>query len=228
MMRPNINISAIEDVLILINYKTYKEATGENALRLSQDVKSVRDECETNIIVAPQIADIYRVSQMGMPAFAQHIDGIEFGSHTGHILAESVKSAGCSGTLINHSERRLTLAEIDSSIRAAKRAGLKAVVCSNKVATTAAISALQPDFVAIEPPELIGTGIPVSKANPEIVSKSVDAARGTKVLCGAGISSSEDVKAALELGTHGVLVASGIVKSRNPKETLEELVKGIK
>jgi triosephosphate isomerase len=75
-------------------------------------------------------------------------------------------------------------------------------------------------MVAIEPPELIGTGIPVSKAQPEIVSGTVRLVREVNgkvtILCGAGISHGEDVSAALKLGTQGVLVASGIVKAKDP------------
>ena len=84
----------------------------------------------------------------------------------------------------------------------------------------------KPDYVAIEPPELIGSGIPVSKADPGIVRNSVAAVTdpNVKVLCGAGISKGEDVKAALELGTVGVLLASGVVKAKDPKAALRDLV----
>jgi len=47
------------------------------------------------------------------------------------------------------------------------------------------------------------------------------------VLCGAGISTGEDVKAAIGLGTEGVLLASGVVKSADPKAVLLDLVSGI-
>ena len=126
------------------------------------------------------------------------------------------------------SERRLTLAEIEASLKAAKEFGLKTVICTNNVPTTAAAAALGPDYVAIEPPELIGSGIPVSKADPEVVSGSVEAVAkidpAVKVLCGAGISKGEDLRAALDLGSQGVLLASGIVKAADPKAALEELI----
>jgi len=96
------------------------------------------------------------------------------------------------------------------------------------VFTTAAAAALNPDFVAVEPPELIGSGIPVSKAEPEVVENSVKAAkninREVKVLCGAGITTHEDYVKALELGAEGVLLASGVVKAKDQKRALEELV----
>ncbi|MDL5503345.1 MAG: triose-phosphate isomerase, partial [Candidatus Methanoperedens sp.] len=142
--------------------------------------------------------------------------------------AECIKAAGASGTLINHSERRLLLSDVDSAVREAKKAGLTAIVCSNNVAVTSAAAALSPDFVAIEPPELIGSGIPVSKADPEIVRKSVASVKkinpGVETLCGAGISKGEDVAAALDLGTSGVLLASGVIRTKDPKAALLDLV----
>ncbi len=109
--------------------------------------------------------------------------------------------------------------------------GLTTIVCTNNITTTKAASALGPDYVAVEPPELIGSGIPVSKADPEVVSGSVEAVRqvnpDVKVLCGAGISKGEDLISALELGSVGVLLASGVVKAKDPKAALYDLVSGI-
>ncbi len=211
--------------LIVLNFKTYTESTGENAVRLATIAKQVASDSGVTIIVVPQIADIFRISQQTeIPVFAQHVDGITPGGHTGHILAEALAQAGARGTLINHSERRLQLAEVDAANEAAKRAHLTTIICTNNIATTKAAASLNPDFVAIEPPELIGSGIPVSKANPEVVTGAVEAAKGVKVLCGAGISKGEDVRAAIELGTEGVLLASGVTKAQDPKAALQDLV----
>lgn len=214
---------------ILLNYKTYIEGTGKEAVEIAKACETVSEESGIEIAVAPQLPDIYRVaSEVEIPVFSQHLDGIGAGSFTGHIFGKCIKEAGAVGTLINHSERRLTLAEIEASLKAAREYGLRAVICTNNVPTTAAAAALSPDYVAIEPPELIGSGIPVSKADPEVVSGSVEAAAkinpGVKVLCGAGISKGEDLKAALDLGSEGVLLASGIVKSKDPKAALEDLI----
>ena len=218
--------------LIIVNFKTYTEGKGENAARMAKYCEEVSMDSGVNIIAVPQIPDIYRVAcSVKIPVYSQHIDGVEGGSSTGHITADCVKSAGASGTLLNHSERRLLLADIESAIRYAKKSGLKAIVCTNNVAVTVAAATFAPDFVAIEPPELIGSGIPVSKADPDIVSSSVKAVKniapGVEVLCGAGISKGEDVAAALELGTIGVLLASGVVKAKDPKAALFDLVKCI-
>ena len=216
--------------IIIINFKTYLESTGKRALKIARAVKDVRDDSGTEIIVAPQFLDICTIARMGIPVFAQHVDAIVPGSHTGHVLPESIKETGAIGTLINHSERQLKLADIDAAIKIAKRVGLMTVVCTNNLATTSAVVPLGPDFIAIEPPELIGTGVPVSKANPEVVAGAVRTVQQmdsrVSVLCGAGISKGEDVAAALRLGAEGVLLASGVVKAKDPKKVLEELVRG--
>ncbi len=218
--------------LIVLNFKTYSESAGNKAVRMAKSCEEVSKDSGVEIIACPQAPDIYRVAcSVKIPVFAQNIDAAGAGSYTGHISADCVKAAGATGTLINHSERRLLLADVDSAIQAAKKAGLKTIVCTNNVAVTSAAAALAPDFVAIEPPELIGSGVPVSKANPDIVRGSVRAVKAVnprvKVLCGAGISTGDDVAAALRLGAVGVLLASGVIKAKDPKLALFDLVKKI-
>ena len=218
--------------IIVLNFKTYRESTGMAALRLAEICQDVSTEYSVKIAVAPQVADIHAVSEaVKIPVFSQHVDGVGFGGFTGHITAASIKEAGAFGSLIDHSERRLKLAEIDASISACRAFGLTTIVCTNNVATTRAAAALKPDFVAVEPPELIGSGIPVSKADPDVVRGSVKAVKdiepGVGVLCGAGITHGEDLKAALDLGSEGVLLASGIIKARDQQAALEDLVRGI-
>ena len=218
--------------LIVLNFKTYAESMGEKAVLMTKYCEEVSIESGIEIIACPQTPDIFRVAGVvKIPVFAQHIDSVGAGSYTGHITADCIRSAGAKGTLINHSERRILLSEIDSAIQSAKKAGLVTIVCTNNIAVTSAAAALSPDFVAVEPPELIGSGIPVSKANPEIVSGSVNAVKKinpvVKVLCGAGISTGDDVAAAIGLGARGVLLASGVIKAKDPRAALFDLVKKI-
>jgi triosephosphate isomerase len=167
-----------------------------------------------------------------IPVFAQHIDPIKPGSCTGHVLADSIKEAGAVGTLINHSEKQLKLIDIDTAIRLAREKNLISCVCANNPSVSAAAAALKPDIVSIEPPELIGTGVAVSKAQPEFVTNTVKFVREVNIevtiLCGAGISHGEDVAVALKLGTQGVLVASGIVKAKDPYSMLREFADATK
>ena len=183
-------------------------------------------------MVAPQYTDIYRIAQeVDIPVLAQHIDTINAGGHTGSVLPECIKESGAFGTLINHSERRIELFEIDAAIKKAASLGMSTVVCTNNIETSSAAATLNPDFVAIEPPELIGSGIPVSKAEPEIVEKTVESIhkinKRVKVLCGAGISTGDDLKEAIGLGSEGVLLASGIILAGDPEKALRDLVSKI-
>jgi len=185
-----------------------------------------------NIAVAPQHADLLRISsEVEIPVLAQHVDAVDAGGHTGNVLLESIKEAGAVGTLINHSEIRMKLADIQSVVAKAMEHKLISVVCTNNVETSAAAATLKPTFVAIEPPELIGSGIPVSQAEPEIVKGTVEVIHqidpGVKVLCGAGISTGDDMQAALKLGSEGVLLASGIILADDPKVALTDLVSKI-
>ncbi len=214
---------------VIINFKAYKEGSGEKAVKLAKAAEDVSSKTEYYIGVAPNFLDISDIiRETNLDVFAQHVDAIDFGSHTGRITPEMLKNRGVKGSLINHSERRLKLADIEFIVSKFKELSLTSIVCTNNIATTMAAAALSPDYVAIEPPELIGSGIPVSKAEPEIVENSVKAAKKidekVKVLCGAGISKYEDVVAAMDLGAEGVLLASGVVKASDPKKALEELV----
>jgi len=219
--------------IIVVNFKTYSEATGKRAVKLAKKAEKVSNETKVSIGVAPQFADIAAVAEaVNIPVFAQHVDPIKPGSYTGHVLAESVKEAGATGTLINHSERQLKLSYINEAIKITRENGLISLVCANNPNISAAVAALKPDMIAIEPPELIGTGIPVSKAKPEVVTGAIRLVREVNpkvtILCGAGISHGEDVAAALKLGTEGVLVASGVVKSKDPYRILREFAEATK
>jgi triosephosphate isomerase len=214
---------------ILVNLKTYKEGMGNRAHLIARAAQMVAKESGTTIGVAPSYIDLHPLCHhFEIPVYAQHVDGCEPGANTGHITAEAIKLAGATGSLVNHSERRLTIAAIESSIRALQSRGMVAVVCTNNEATSAGAAALRPEYVAIEPPELIGSGVSVSKANPDIIRRSVAAVRAVnpqaKVLTGAGIQSGECVKIAVELGTDGVLLASSVVKAGDPAAVLRDLV----
>jgi len=204
------------------------EATGKRAIELAKVAEDVSRETGVTIIVAPQFTDIEPVSKtVDVPVFSQHMDAVKPGAHTGHVLAEAVKSAGADGSLLNHSERRINPSEITESVKLCAEADLRSLVCADTTEASVGIAKMMPDMIAIEPPELIGTGISVSKARPELITESVNEIRklnrGVKVLCGAGVTSAEDVSKALELGSEGVLVASSIVKSKNPRIVLQSM-----
>jgi triosephosphate isomerase len=218
--------------IVIVNFKTYPEATGERALELAKIIEEVAVEGGVNAAVAPQHVDISRISsQVKIPVLAQHIDPISPGRNTGWVSPESVKSVGAVGTIVNHSEHKLPIPKIKEIVKLAKEAGLTTVACTADVEESKKVAEVDPDMIAIEPPELIGTGIPVSKAKPEVVINSVKAIKEVNpkviVLCGAGITTGEDVMKATELGTEGVLIASGVVRAKDRKAAMEDIVRGM-
>jgi len=223
-------MSKIKFPAIIINYKIYEQSIGKRGLEIAKQAEKVMEEYGVTVGVAPQLPDLrYIAEQVNIPVFAQHADPKAPGSGTGYILLENIKDTGAVGILLNHSEHRLVLSTIEETITRARKLDLETLVCANNPKVSGAIAALEPDIIAVEPPELIGTGIPVSKAKPEVITDTVDIVKrintDVHLLCGAGISKGEDIKAALKLGTEGVLLASGVVKAKDPYTVLEEMAK---
>ncbi|MCS7116086.1 MAG: triose-phosphate isomerase [Nitrososphaerota archaeon] len=221
-------MTTLRTPLFLINFKNYSEVLGERAIRLAKSAESVARDLNVEIAIAPPIPTLALVAKsVSIPIFAQHVDPEKMGSTTGAIVPEVVKSIGCIGSLINHSEKRIPPSRIQETVKRLKDLGMYSMVCARTPEEVALFTSYDPEFVAIEPPELIGSGIAVSKARPEVITESVEIAmkvnKNVKIVCGAGIVAKEDVDAALRLGSRGILVASGIIKSSNWEEKIREL-----
>lgn len=217
---------------VVLNVKTYSEATATNAINLAKLMDTLAKETGASLAIAVQATDIYPcATSVSIPVYAEHIDPITPGSHTGWTLPEAVKQAGAVGTLINHSEHRLQLADIETCISRAKELSLDQIVCTNNIATSIAGASLRPAFIAVEPPELIGGDISVTTADPGIVSGTVEKVQTINkeigILCGAGVKNGKDVAKALELGADGVLLASGVVKAKDQEAVLRDLIAGL-
>lgn len=211
-----------------ISFKSYSGGTGENAMELAKTADRVTEETGITMIVFVQFTDIADVvREVDIPVFAQHIDPVEPGAHTGHVLPEAVKSAGAVGSMINHCERRMTLNNIGKAIERAEEVGLVSLVCADSYEEVSAIAQLGPDVILAELPELIGTGKSVSKRDPKFITEAVERINeiDPDIVCtiGAGITSPEDVEKALELGGDAAAAASGPVKADNQYELLTEI-----
>jgi triosephosphate isomerase len=222
----------IKTPVIVLNVKAYRESAGERGLALAEACEEVTKETGVATAICPQQVDLALIAKsVKIPVLAQHVEAYGAGSYTGHVVLESVKAAGANGTLLNHSEHLMKIADIDAVIREAEKLDLATIACANNTEVSTSIAALHPASIAVEPPALIGSGIPVSKADPDIVRNSVEAVKSIRddilVLCGAGISTGSDVKAALDLGAEGVLLASGVVKAEDPKAVLLDLASGV-
>lgn len=215
------------DDTLIINLKAYKAATGAAAKHLLSVFDGV-DTGESRLIVAVNPVDIHLASATPLTVYAQHVDPVTYGSHTGHITPEAAKNQGCDGTLLNHSECKRDHDVLRDTLVRTEDAGLNTVVCASSLDELASLTPLNADAFAIEPPELIGGQTSVSTAEPELIDDAASQAstEGKPLLCGAGVKTAEDVRRAKDLGAAGVLVASGVVKAERPVQATENLLSG--
>lgn len=222
----------LEPPLVILNYKVYPTAIGNKAVDLTKTLEDAASSYpEVTVAICPSHPDLGPVaSTTSLPVLAQHTDGAQPGSGTGRVLPESLIDLGVAGSLINHAERPVEAKAVEAAITRLDQYSLASVVCAEDAAVAAELAGLRPGFIAVEPPELIGGDVSVTSADPDIVSRSVSAveevAAELPVLCGAGVKDGRDVAKALELGTVGVLVASGVVKAKDPGRALQDLLGG--
>ncbi|MEM0117907.1 MAG: triose-phosphate isomerase [Conexivisphaerales archaeon] len=218
----------IKKPLLVINFKNYAVTQGDKALDLALAAQRVAVRKKVQIAVAPPIPTLFYVAKnVEIPVLAQHSDIAVSEASTGHLPIFSLKPNRVKGSIINHSERRLNKEQIEESTRMLKREKLVSLVCVRDSKEAEEVASFAPDIIAVEPPELIGSGKAVSKVSPSLVSDTVRAVKrideSITVLCGAGISSKEDVQASIALGAEGVLVASAIVLSKNQESSIEDM-----
>jgi len=195
--------------MIFVNFKTYQQGTGEAALLLAKICTEVEKETGVQIIPIVQAADVSRLVNVGLDVWSQY-----------------VFVSGAKGVLLNHSEKKLSFEDL--GIMMEKRQNFQILICAESIEEGQKMATLKPDFLAYEPPELIGGEISVSQARPEIIREFVEKIKDIPILVGAGIHQQIDVKKALELGAKGVLVSSDVVLSENPQQELLDLTGGFK
>jgi triosephosphate isomerase (TIM) len=214
--------------LILINFKEYKEAVGNKSLELARTIAKV-NKPNYKIVVTPSLLNLKEiVDKTSLNVYSQHADPVSLGAQTGHVSIEELKMLGVKGTLLNHSERKMPFPILKKAIEMCKSKKMKVVVCASTLSEIKKIALLNPNFIAYEPKELIGTNISVTESKPDIIIKAVELVKEispkTKVLCGAGIHTKEDLGHALLLGTKGVLIGHAVPKSKDPKKFLQEML----
>ena len=218
--------------IIIVNLKTYEQGYGADGFELCKIMEEISIEHNVNLAAAVSAIDLVDYADnLKIPIFAQHVDGVNYGSNTGSILPEAVRYCGAVGTLVNHAECQMSWMEIEKTINRCKELDLTTVLCTADIESSEKGSHLNPDMLAVEPPELIGGDISVSTAKPEIISDTVEVVKKINskisVLCGAGVKNQEDVSKAISLGSEGILLASGVVKSSEPRKVLLDLIKGL-
>jgi triosephosphate isomerase (TIM) len=219
---------------LIINFKNYLEIAGEKSIELSKVSEQVSDDTGVDIIIAPPLPSLSQVcAAVKTPVIGQHVDLSKPGSTTGFLVPEIVKSYGAVGSLVNHSEHRFDSTDsIREVVSILKNLQMVSIVCVRTPEEAGTVANFNPEFIAIEPPELIGSGKAVSKENPFIVTKSIisveERSNSSKVICGAGIVDKADVESALRLGAKGILVASGIIKAESWYDKIHELASGFR
>ena len=217
--------------MFVINCKNYEEISGDKTIKFVKIAEKVSKKYKVKIAIAPPQHLIALVANSSIPILAQHIDDSKVGSTTGFVIPELLKKSKVSGSLINHSEHRISSKEIVKLVSKLKKLKMISVLCVKNVSEARKYAKLNPNYIAIEPPELIGSGKAVSKEKPGLIIKAADAVKSaknnTKLLCGAGIVSGEDVVKAVELGSKGILVASGIIKAKDWNKVITEFAKSM-
>ncbi len=219
--------------MIFVNFKAYKEGSGEEALALAKTLESVSTDSNIKIIPCVNAIDLKEVStNLSLEVWAQNIDPDSYGAHTGSVLAEEILEASAKGTLLNHSEHKFqNFDDLKSANQKALELGLKTLIFAGSLEELTKICELSPTYASYEPAELIGsTTASVATAQPEIIAKAVEITKrvGIPLIVGAGIHSQDDIRKSRELGAVGVAVATNIVKAQDPKKALMELVEGFK
>ena len=222
--------SNMEENLVVVNFKTYQTAHGLSAENLAKIMENL--ESNARIVAVVSAFDLSSVVNIApnLEVWTQHLDPIQFGSNTGWLHPDTAIERGAKGTLINHAEHKVSIEHIAMLLDQVPE-HFTVCACAADIEEAKSLAALRPTFVAVEPPELIGGDVSVTSADPKIVTGTVDAVRDISadvgILCGAGVKNGSDVSMALELGTSGVLLASGVTKSSNPLEALNDLISKI-
>ncbi len=205
--------------IVVVNFKTYKQ--GANVLKLAKKIKKI----DNKIIVGIQASDIEEiVRKTKLKVFCQHVDWQKPGRGTGFILPEAVKTDGAKGVFLNHSEHKLSFSVLKKTIKRCRDVRLKILVFASGLPEALKIKKLKPDYLVIEPPELVGGKVSVSKSKPELI-ETISKKLGSSFLVGAGIKNKEDVKIAMQLGASGIAISSAITKAKNPEKELRKLLK---
>jgi len=217
--------------VLVVNFKAYETAFGARALAIAREAARISSRLSrVRVVLAVPALVASRVLSVYDDVYLQHVDPVGFGAYTGFTPVDALKAEGVRGTIVNHSEHKILYRELAYIVRRARELGLEALACADTPEEAASIAYLEPTMIAVEPPELIGMGIPVSKAKPEVIVGGVKAVKSVKdipVLAGAGISEALDAIRAVELGASGVLVASSIMKAREPEEKLREFAEAL-
>ncbi len=208
-------------MIIVVNFKNHKK--GKQVLELAWLIQRYN---KSAIVGVPfqNISDVSKKTKL--KTYAQHLNN-QFNAH-------KVKSLGANGVFLNHSDHRLKFNKLKQQVIEANSRGLSIIAFistfseAKQIINNKALNS-KINYLAFEDPKLIGTGKSITQYKASDVlkfSKLFKSPKKSKILplCGAGISSREDVIKAKKLGCKGVAIASAITKEKN-KNKIKELLK---
>lgn len=130
--------------MLLVSFKTYKEATGEGATNLARQAADALREVASRarrpprLVVCPQLVDLRAVvgtlsGAEGVEVWTQHLDAEERGRATGWCPPVVAREAGARGTMLGHAEHKLPWDALQRTVGACHRAGLEVLVWANSL-----------------------------------------------------------------------------------------------
>lgn len=210
----------LQKPIIAINFKTYEESLGNNALDIAKAIEEINPKgtFKYTPVIAPQAIDIRLLAkETNIDIFSQHAEPFDYGRNTGCNILKSMKNAGATGLIVNHSEHKIDLNKIEELIVASKKEKMCVICCVDTINQARAVACFRPDYVAVEPPELIGTDVSIATKDPDLIKTIVKKIKAveyeSRILIGAGIKTRKDIDICIENGANGVLLASGVTKA---------------
>ena len=204
---------------------------GDEMLKLAKAADEASAKYDVQIILTPQYTDIPFIAgeTKHLLVFAQHMDSLSIGRGQGSVLPEAIKYAGADGIMLNHAEKRVSLAELNAAIKRADEVGLATMVCADTIEEAVAIANLNPNIIAAEQPELIGTG---QTSDTDYFKRAIEAVHSVnpeiKVLTAAGISNGDDVYNVIKKGASATGSSSAIFKAEDPAQMIEDMISAVR
>lgn len=212
----------------IVNPKSY--LYGEDSMRMAKIADKLAKKYDIDCFFTGQLVDLPEIAKKteNLIITAQHMDSLMPGRGMGHVLPDSLVSAGIQAVVLNHAEKPLTIAKLDATIKRAKSLGLLTIVCADTVEQCRAIAELGPNCMICEPNSLIGTG---NSSNEEYISETNKAVRSVNknilIMQAAGVSTASDVEKVMKLGADGTGGTSGIIKAPSWENKINEMMSAL-